>query len=373
VPTVQQVLQRMEQEQTSSNGGDDGVGGGGATGAGLYPTLSRPSFDPKNVNSAVEFVWQLPATSTGFSRPSSPPSLESSSDVSGGSGKGGKALRQGPLASPLSGPPSEPEVLAATAEVLSVLLEEPCFKELRTNQQLGYIVFSGLRSTDGVASFVVIVQSAQYDAVYLHQRVSALIADLDSKLFAPPPAQTSAAAPAPAPPAASSASAPAPSAPSASVAPLTEASVRAAAQSCAVKRSEAAEKRLLQQVGRHWEEVQSGTLQWDRRARERAAFALVDLERVRSLYRRCVGPFGSDRRVVAYHIQAAQAPAASTSKKTETETETGEKASKSGVVSTTAATTAPPPPSSMLLVKDLELLQRVGMPFIAPRGGSGAA
>ena len=56
---------------------------------------------------------------------------------------------------------NHPQVLAATAEVLAELLQEPVFKELRTNQQLGYIVFSGLRSVDGVASLVVIVQSSQ--------------------------------------------------------------------------------------------------------------------------------------------------------------------------------------------------------------------
>jgi insulysin len=57
--------------------------------------------------------------------------------------------------------PSIIQVLSATAEVLTELLQEPLFKELRTNQQLGYIVFSGLRSVDGVASLVVIVQSSQ--------------------------------------------------------------------------------------------------------------------------------------------------------------------------------------------------------------------
>jgi len=31
-----------------------------------YPTVVRQGFDPRNVNSAVQFVWQLPSTSDAF-------------------------------------------------------------------------------------------------------------------------------------------------------------------------------------------------------------------------------------------------------------------------------------------------------------------
>jgi len=43
----------------------------------------------------------------------------------------------------------------------SQILKEPCFNVLRTQEQLGYIVFSGTRNVGGVTGFTVLVQSAK--------------------------------------------------------------------------------------------------------------------------------------------------------------------------------------------------------------------
>ena len=39
------------------------------------------------------------------------------------------------------------------------ILKEPCFNVLRTQEQLGYIVFSGSRNVGGITGFTVLVQS----------------------------------------------------------------------------------------------------------------------------------------------------------------------------------------------------------------------
>jgi hypothetical protein len=119
---------KTEEAEKSDDGGED------EDARGLYPTLLRPTFDLKNVNSAVEFVWQFPDTSPAFvhsastsaSTASAAPSSSSSSvsplaakkDTENGLGnnKGLPAvvrlpsLRQS-APSPLTGPPTKSEVL----------------------------------------------------------------------------------------------------------------------------------------------------------------------------------------------------------------------------------------------------------------------
>lgn len=49
-------------------------------------------------------------------------------------------------------------------ELLECVLEEPLYHQLRTTEQLGYIVFSGLRCELGVVGLRVLVQSSEVDA-----------------------------------------------------------------------------------------------------------------------------------------------------------------------------------------------------------------
>jgi insulysin len=61
------------------------------------------------------------------------------------------------------------------AEFLAHLLKEPCFNQLRTVEQLGYLVFSGLQAQRGVLSLRVLLQSSERPAHYLHQRAEAFL------------------------------------------------------------------------------------------------------------------------------------------------------------------------------------------------------
>lgn len=47
-------------------------------------------------------------------------------------------------------------------ELLTQIISEPCFNILRTKEQLGYIVFSGIRRTNGVQGLRVIIQSDKH-------------------------------------------------------------------------------------------------------------------------------------------------------------------------------------------------------------------
>lgn len=64
-------------------------------------------------------------------------------------------------------------------ELLVQLINEPCFNILRTKEQLGYIVFSGIRRSNGVQGLRVIVQSDRHPS-YVDQRVEAFLAKMES-------------------------------------------------------------------------------------------------------------------------------------------------------------------------------------------------
>jgi insulysin len=59
-------------------------------------------------------------------------------------------------------------------ELFAQIISEPCFDVLRTKEQLGYIVFSGVRRSSGVQGLRIIVQSTRKPA-YLDQRIEAFL------------------------------------------------------------------------------------------------------------------------------------------------------------------------------------------------------
>ena len=67
--------------------------------------------------------------------------------------------------------------IPACLAMLVHLVKEPCFDDLRTKQQLGYLVFSGASTSgdDSILSLRFIVQSEEKDPVYLDGRVEAFL------------------------------------------------------------------------------------------------------------------------------------------------------------------------------------------------------
>lgn len=157
VPTLPEATELLSGDLSGAR--PEGGGGGG----GVYPTVARVGFDASNANSAVEFVWQFPDTSpTAFRRSKGAAKAAGAFASTAGKGAGAAtASAKEAAAKAAAAETAEAERLMACAEVLSALLEDAVFSELRTKQQLGYIVFSGLRVVDAVASLVIIVQSSQ--------------------------------------------------------------------------------------------------------------------------------------------------------------------------------------------------------------------
>jgi insulysin len=74
----------------------------------------------------------------------------------------------------------------AVLELLNQIVMPLAFDTLRTKEQLGYIVATSSRSTLGVDSWLVIVQSAKADPVHLDQRIEAWIATVAEHLTSLP-------------------------------------------------------------------------------------------------------------------------------------------------------------------------------------------
>ncbi|XP_077297857.1 insulin-degrading enzyme-like isoform X2 [Arctopsyche grandis] len=63
-------------------------------------------------------------------------------------------------------------------EMLLHILSEPCFNILRTKEQLGYIVFSGIRRSNGVQGIRLLVQSDRHPS-YVESRIEAFLQYMD--------------------------------------------------------------------------------------------------------------------------------------------------------------------------------------------------
>lgn len=65
----------------------------------------------------------------------------------------------------------------ATLSLFATIFQEPCFDQLRTKEQLGYMVFSGARRQNAVEGYRVIVQSERHP-LYLESRIEAFLANM---------------------------------------------------------------------------------------------------------------------------------------------------------------------------------------------------
>lgn len=63
-------------------------------------------------------------------------------------------------------------------ELFAQIISEPCFTVLRTNEQLGYIVFSGIRKTNGAQGLRIIVQSDKHPQ-YVEERIDQFMESME--------------------------------------------------------------------------------------------------------------------------------------------------------------------------------------------------
>jgi len=87
-------------------------------------------LDPENINSAIENYYQIGSTSIQ---------------------------------------------ITSILDTFCQITQSPVFSQLRTNEQLGYLVFSGSRSDCGIEGYRIIVQSSVKDPAYLDERIETFL------------------------------------------------------------------------------------------------------------------------------------------------------------------------------------------------------
>ena len=171
--------------------------------------------------------------------------------------------------------------------LLAQIVKEPCFNVLRTQEQLGYIVASGIRRTCGVQGLIVIVQSDRHPE-YLDSRIENFVASMEEKLVE-----------------------------------MSDEEFERNKTAHIVKLNEKP-KRLSQRTGRFWGEITSRQLNFDRVNVETAAVKELTKEDVIEFYRAHIKAGSPLRKKLGVHVVSMEKDGAGVVKKDEDKVDIGE-------------------------------------------------
>jgi insulysin len=145
-------------------------------------------------------------------------------------------------------------------------IHEPCYDQLRTHEQLGYIVWSGPRWDFGVLGFKIVVQSSDYSPKHLSARIDAFLADFERKLIA-----------------------------------MTDQEFDNHVQSLVDFHSEK-DTKLADEARRHWSEIHQHTFEFDRIAKDIALLRSATKQELIEFFRAYIAPNGCRRRTLEVHV-----------------------------------------------------------------------
>jgi len=154
-------------------------------------------------------------------------------------------------------------------ELFSQIINEGCYSQLRTKEQLGYIVFSGVRRSNGAQGFRIIVQSDRHPA-FLDSRVESFIEGLEESLEA-----------------------------------LSQEEFQAHVDALATKRLEKP-KKLSVRNGRYWSEILSQHFNFERDKVEVNELRKLTLEDVKTFYKDNIAPSDTRRKLSCYVVSVGE-------------------------------------------------------------------
>ncbi|XP_041476883.1 insulin-degrading enzyme-like isoform X1 [Lytechinus variegatus] len=150
-------------------------------------------------------------------------------------------------------------------ELFCQIVSEPCFNMLRTKEQLGYLVFSGVRRSNGVQGLRFIIQSERAPA-YLDQRIEAFLSSMESYLEE-----------------------------------MTEEDYQKHVTALAVKRSEKP-KQLREEAARHWTEITCKQYNFDRVDLEVSFLKTITKDDLLTFYRNLLMVAAPKRHKLAVYV-----------------------------------------------------------------------
>lgn len=157
--------------------------------------------------------------------------------------------------------------LRAKLSLLAQIAQEPCFDQLRTKEQLGYLVFSGVRKQTGSMGMRFILQSER-DTIYLENRIEEFLAKLRSI-----------------------------------VEKMTPEEYKAQVQSLISKKLEK-DKNLGQEGGKYWTHIHSGYYEFDQVETDIKELRLIEKSDLLGFMAEYIDPQSPSIRKLSVHIQS---------------------------------------------------------------------
>ncbi|KAI8967298.1 Metalloenzyme, LuxS/M16 peptidase-like protein [Mycotypha africana] len=164
--------------------------------------------------------------------------------------------------------------LRAQLSLLAQIAQEPCFDQLRTKEQLGYLVFSGVRKQTGSMGLRFILQSER-DTVYLENRIEAFLTKLRQL-----------------------------------VENMSEKEYQAQVRSLVNKKLEK-NKNLGQEGGKYWTHIHSGYYEFDQIEKDIKELNEITKEDILEFIKEYVDPASPRVRKLSVHIQSQKTKASS--------------------------------------------------------------
>ncbi|CAN8074625.1 unnamed protein product [Agarophyton chilense] len=158
-------------------------------------------------------------------------------------------------------------------ELLSEMLNKPCFYELRTVQQLGYMVFEGYREYENTRGLFVIVQSTVKNPDDLLVRIDAFLVSAREKVLED----------------------------------MTDDKFDQFKSALKAKKSQP-EMSIGQETIRFWDELVSETREFDRPSKEIEALESIQKQDVIQFYNEYIGPSGKRRRRIVSQVYGNNHP-----------------------------------------------------------------
>lgn len=170
--------------------------------------------------------------------------------------------------------------LRTRLSLMAQIAQEPCFNQLRTREQLGYIVISGIRRHIGVMGLRFIIQSER-DTVYLENRVMEFLEiTLKNVLLE-----------------------------------MKENEFQSQVQSLIADKKEKANN-MGQEGSKYWSEIESGYYEFDEVDKDVEELTKITKESLIAFYDQYINPASSDFSKISVHIQSQKAkPSSSKSSK----------------------------------------------------------
>ncbi|EIE83827.1 hypothetical protein G6F46_002708 [Rhizopus delemar] len=157
--------------------------------------------------------------------------------------------------------------LRARLTLLAQIAQEPCFDQLRTKEQLGYLVFSGVRRQVGSMGLRFIIQSER-DTIYLENRIEEFLDKLIRL-----------------------------------VEKMTPEEYNAQVQSVISKKLEK-DKNLSQEGGKYWGHIHSGYYEFDQVDQDIKELKLIEKDDLIQFMAKYIDPHSPSFRKLSVHIQS---------------------------------------------------------------------